>query len=176
MWRHAKGMKREIEHRLSVSAAQVGTKAALGVFLFTLLMITREGMETALLMSTLLFQGGAANIIAGAALGTAAAAFVAWLWSRYGHRVNLALFFQVTAVFLAVFVVQLGIYGFHELAEANVFPNSQALHWATEPYGPDGIYGQYLSYSLVVLPMAWLLVSSLMPRKHGASSQQPATR
>ena len=67
-----------------------------------------------------------------------APAFVAWLWSRYGHRVNLALFFQVTAVFLLVFVVQLLIYGFHELTEANIFPNSEPLHGATEPYGPDG--------------------------------------
>ncbi len=71
------------------------------------------------------------------------------LWSRYGHRVNLALFFQVTAIFLLVFVGQLLIYGFHELTEANIFPNSEALHWATEPYGPDGVYGQYLTYLLV---------------------------
>ena len=53
-------------------------------------------------------------------------------------RVNLGLFFQVTAIFLLVFVAQLLIYGFHELTEANLFPNSEALHWATEPYGPDG--------------------------------------
>ena len=67
---------------------------------------------------------------------------MAWLWSRYGHRVNLGLFFQVTAVFLLVFVVQLLIYGFHELTEANIFPYSEPLHWATEPYGPDGRYGR----------------------------------
>ena len=48
------------------------------------------------------------------------AAFIAFLWSRFGHRVNLSRFFQVTAVFLAVFVVQLVIYGFHELTEANI--------------------------------------------------------
>ena len=89
------------------------------------------------------------NIIGGAVAGTLVAAFIAWLWSRYGHRVNLARFFQVTAVFLLVFVVQLLIYGFHELAEANIFPNSQPWHDATEPYGPDGVYGQYLTYLLV---------------------------
>ena len=55
-------------------------------------------------------------------------------------------------MFLAVFVVQLLIYGFHELTEANLFPDSEPLHWATEPYGPDGIYGQYLSYMLVACP------------------------
>ena len=138
MWRHAKRMKREIEARLESSAAQLGTKAFLGVFLFTVLMITREGMETALLMAQLIFQNSAADIVGGAAAGVICAAFVAWLWSRYGHRVNLAVFFQVTAVFLAVFVVQLLIYGLHELTEANLFPGSEPLHWATEPYGPDG--------------------------------------
>ena len=85
---------------------------------------------------------------------------------------NLALFFQVTAVFLAVFVVQLLIYGFHELTEANLFPDSEALHWATEPYGPDGIYGQDLSYSLVLLPMGWLTVSALMGRKPVGSTRR----
>ena len=86
---------------------------------------------------------------------------MAALWSRYGHRVNLALFFQVTAIFLLVFVGQLLIYGFHELTEANIFPNSEALHWATEPYGPDGIYGQYLTYMLVAVPLGWLLFAML---------------
>ena len=134
-------------------------------------MITREGMETALLMNALLFQVQSMQIVAGAVAGTIAAAFVAWLWSRYGHRVNLARFFQVTAVFLLVFVVQLLIYGFHELTEANIFPNSQPLHEATEPYGPDGIYGQYLTYLLVVLPLAWLAIANLFKREHAQRSQ-----
>ena len=96
---------------------------------------------------------------------------MAWLWSRYGHRVNLALFFQVTALFLAVFVVQLLIYGFHELTEANIFPNSQPWHDATEPFGPDGIYGQYLTYLLVLLPLTWLAVSSFRHRGGSHRSQ-----
>jgi high-affinity iron transporter len=112
-------------------------------------------------MGTLLTQVQAMSIIGGAVAGTLTAAGVAMLWSRYGHRVNLALFFQVTAIFLLVFVGQLLIYGFHELTEANLFPGSEALHWATEPYGPDGIYGQYLTYMLVALPMGWLLFAML---------------
>jgi high-affinity iron transporter len=164
MWRTAKKIKSEIEGHLRESTEKTGTAAWVGVFLFTLLMISREGMETALLMGTLLFQQTPMNIIAGASVGTLSAAFVAWLWSRYGHRVNLGLFFQVTAVFLLIFVAQLLIYGFHELAEANIFPYSEPLHTATEPYGPDGRYGQYLTYLLVMLPLGWLAFSSLMPR------------
>ena len=49
--------------------------------------------------------------------------------------------------------MQLLIYGFHELTEANIFPNSQPWHDATEPFGPDGVYGQYLTYLLVLLPL-----------------------
>ena len=166
MWRTGRRMKTVIEGRLEESTGRTRAAAFGGVLGFTVLMITREGMETALLMKTLLFQIRIPTVIAGAVLGTFSAAFVAWLWSRYGQRVNLARFFQVTAIFLLVFVVQLGIYGFHELTEANIgIPNSEALHWATEPYGPDGRYGQMLTYLLVLLPVAWLVVSNLVPRR-----------
>lgn len=165
MWRTGKRMKRHIEGRLESSAGKAGAAAFAGVLGFTVLMITREGMETALLMNTLLFQIKAPAIIAGAIGGTVSAAAVAWLWSRYGQRVNLSRFFQVTAIFLLVFVAQLLIYSFHELMEANIgIPNSEALHWATEPYGPDGRYGQLLTYLLVVLPVGWLLLSNLFHR------------
>ena len=171
MWRAGRHMKKDIEGRLAASSLRVGRAAFWGVFGFTLLMITREGMETAMLMNALLFQVQAVNIIAGAIAGTLISAFVAYLWSRYGHRVNLGRFFQVTAVFLLVFVVQLLIYGFHELAEANVLPNSEALHWATEPYGPDGAYGQYLTYLLVAMPLGWLALSTLFNRNSPSRSQ-----
>ncbi len=161
MWRMAKKIKSEIEGQLRTSAEKTGAGAWVGVFLFTLLMISREGMETALLMGTLLTQVQTMSIVGGAVAGTVSAALVAALWSRFGHRVNLALFFQVTAIFLLVFVAQLLIYGFHELTEANLFPGSEALHWATEPYGPDGVYGQYLTYLLVAVPLGWLLLALL---------------
>lgn len=164
MWRAGKRMKKDIEGHLEASSSRAGRAAFAGVFAFTLLMITREGMETALLMNALLFQVRSMQVFSGALGGTLVAAFIAWLWSRYGHRVNLSRFFQVTAVFLLVFVVQLLIYGFHELTEANIFTSSRLLHDATEAYGPDGIYGQYLSYMLVLLPLAWLAVSGLLHR------------
>ena len=170
MWRTAKRIRRDIEGHLQSSTLRTGTAAFAGVFGFTLLMITREGMETVLLMSSLLFQVKVLSVTMGAVAGTLLAALVAWLWSRYGQRVNLALFFQVTAVFLLVFVLQLLIYGFHELTEANLFPYSEPLHWATEPYGPDGRYGKYLTYFLVLLPMGWLAIASLRGTAASAGS------
>lgn len=171
MWRAGRRMKRDIEGRLEESSLKTGRAAILGVFVFTLLMITREGMETALLMNALLFQVRSMEIIGGAVGGTLLAAGIALLWSRFGHRVNLARFFQVTAVFLFVFVFQLLIYGFHELTEANLFPGSEAWHAATEPYGPDGIYGQYLTYLLVALPLGWLAIATLTKRSSQATQR-----
>ena len=113
-------------------------------------------------------------MVFGALGGMALAAFVASLWSRFGHRVNLGLFFQVTAVFLMIFVVQLLIYGFHELTEANIFPYSEPLHIATEPYGPDGLYGKYLTYLLVLMPMGWLAFASVFGGRKPIPTQTPA--
>ncbi len=174
MWRAGRRMKRDIEGKLEESSRRTGSAAFLGVFAFTLLMITREGMETALLMNALLFQVRSMQIVGGALAGTLFAAGIALLWSRFGHRINLARFFQVTAVFLFVFVFQLLIYGFHELTEANLFPGSEAWHNATEPYGPDGVYGQYLSYLLVLLPLGWLALAGFTKRGHAAQRSQTA--
>ena len=165
MWRTARTMKRDIEAKLEAATESArGIAAFGGVFLFTLLMITREGMEAALLLISVSFQMSTLPFIGGAILGLFMAAAIALLWARYGHRVNLGLFFQVTALFLLVFVVQLFIYSFHEFCEAGIFPNSEVLHAATEPYGPDGQYGRLLSYSLVLLPLGWLAFSSLLQK------------
>jgi high-affinity iron transporter len=156
MWRTGRRMKGEIEQHLHSSATRTGVGALIGVFLFTLLMIGREGMETALLLLQL---RQTLNLAAGAAAGVGVAAFVAWLWTRYGHRVNLGLFFQVTAIFLFVFVVQLFIQSIHEMSEQGFLPHSEFIHAATESWGPDSVFGHALTYMLVILPLGWLLIA-----------------
>jgi high-affinity iron transporter len=175
MWRAAKTVKRGIERRLGAAAEKPPMAAFAGVFLFTVLMITREGMETALFLNAVVFQVGSAAVFVGAVAGVLTAAVVAWLWSHYGHRVNLSQFLQVTALFLLVFVVQLLVYGFHELTEANVLPYSEQLHWATEPYGPDGRYGQFLTYFLVLLPVGWLAVTAWNQRSSPSRRAVPTS-
>lgn len=157
MWRAGKRMKGDIEGRLQSSSVRGGTAAFLGVLLFTILMVSREGMETALLLMQL---RDTLHLFAGAAAGFAGAAVFAWLWSKFGHRVNLGLFFQVTAIFLFVFVVQLLIYGVHEMSEQNMIPYSEAIHEATESWGPDSAFGHLLTYLLVLLPLGWLTLKS----------------
>jgi len=159
MWRAGRQIKGDIEGHLRSSAKQAGLAAAVGVFLFTLLMVGREGVETALLLIQL---HTTPNLAAGATIGAFCAAFVAWLWSRFGHRLNLGLFFQTTAIFLFVFVVQLLISGVHETSEQGYLPFSNAIHDATEAWGPDSPFGHLLSYLLLILPLGWLGVRGLL--------------
>ena len=69
MWRAGRHMKGAIENHLRSSSEQTGRAAFAGVFLFTGLMISREGIETALL---LLQVQQAPALISGAILGVAA--------------------------------------------------------------------------------------------------------
>jgi high-affinity iron transporter len=165
MLRAAKHMRRQIGARLETVSQRPPRGAWTGVFLFVVLMITREGMETAFITASLFHQTQAAHFVVGALAGLALAAALAWAWSRYGHRVDLGLFFRLTSIFLLIFAVQLIIYAFHEATEANLLPLDNAYwHLATEPYGPEGQYGALVTYALVIVPAAWLGLSALKLR------------
>ncbi len=156
MWRTAPHLKTDMEKRLSSVSVGKPTKGAfLGIFFFTAFMIAREGMETALL----LFQIHEPGIMGGIAVGLLFATALSVFWVRLGHLINLKLFFQVTALFLLLFVGQILIYSFHEFSEAGVLPNSEALHLATEPYSPEGIYGKWISLLMVAVCAVWLVVA-----------------
>ena len=161
MLRAAQEMRRHIGARLESAAQRADRAAWIGVFLFVVLMITREGMETAFITASLFRQTDTAHFVWGALIGLSLAALLAWAWSRYGHRVDLGLFFRVTSIFLLLFAVQLLIYAFHEATEGNLLPIDNAYwHIATEPYGPEGEYGALLTYALVLVPAAWLAISA----------------
>ncbi len=154
-WFTAATMKKNMETRLSQAAEKPATRSAwLGVFLFTVFMISREGMETALLLIQL---RGVHAATTGIFLGLAAAGIMAVAWARFGNLIDLKLFFQVTAIFLFLFILQILIYSFHEFTEAGLFPNSEALHLATEPFSPEGLYGRWLGVVMVGICGFWLL-------------------
>ena len=160
MLKAAKRMRRDIAAKLDDVTARPGRGAWIGVFLFIVLMVLREGMETAFITASLFRQTDAGPFMVGALAGMALAAALAWAWWRYGHRVNLALFFKVTSAFLVLFALQLLVFAFHESTEANLLPIDNAYwHLATEPYGPEGEYGALLTYALVLVPAAWLALS-----------------
>lgn len=168
MWRHGASVKARMEERLGeVSAKPSGWAAYLGIFLFTALTISREGMETALM----LLQVRSPRLVWGALLGLLAAISLAWAWGQFGHLINVKRFFQVTGIFLLLFMAQVAIYTFHEFSEAGLLPNSEALHTATEKFSPDGLYGQWFSLVMVGVCAVWLAAAWLIDRGRGTHSR-----
>ncbi|MEA2164262.1 MAG: high-affinity iron transporter [Thermoanaerobaculia bacterium] len=159
VWRVAPRMKGDMERRLDTYTSATSRFLAIaGVFLFTVLMVTREGMETALM----LIQVRNSRFIIGSLLGIAAAAAMSWAWAHYGHRIDIKRFFQVTGLFLLLFTIQILFYSVHEFSEAEVLGRwSEAIHNATEPYSPVGIYGKWISIAMVGLCAAWLVGVSM---------------
>ena len=172
MWRTGPKLHQHIREKLTAASSNGSIVAAVfGVFIFTFLMITREGMETALL----LMQVKDSHLIQGALLGLVAAVAFAIGWAKFGHLLNLKRFFQVTSIFLLLFMVQVAIYSFHEFTEAGLLPNSEMLHTATEKWSPDGLYGKWFSPIMVGICALWLLGAWLIdrPRNAAVSPQLP---
>jgi high-affinity iron transporter len=166
MLKMGKHMKSEITGAIDKAVANPGNGAKAAIFAFVLLMIGREGLEAATMIASLAQSNDSANLVVGGILGLIVAGAVAWAWSKYGHRINLGLFFQVTAVFMVIFSIQLLIYAFHEYTESVEVANLGIIdnaywHAATETFGPQGRIGAWISYSLVLVPLAFLAYSFL---------------
>jgi len=168
IWRVAPHMKRDMEVRIEQHASKGSGWAWVGVFGFTLLMITREGMETALL----LIQVRQGRFWLGCALGLVCAASMAWLWAHYGHRVNVKRFFQVTGLFLLLFAVQILFYAVHEFSEAEILPNSEAIHLATEPYSADGRYSLWIMFAMIAFCGIWLAGATALDRARATAASR----
>ena len=156
MWKHGAQEKKEMEKRLGDIAQRPSkAKELFGVFVFTVFMVAREGMETALM----LIQVPQGHVFAGVALGLLATIAYCYLWVKFSAHINVKLFFQVTGIFLLLFVAQILIYSIHEFSESGVIPNSEAFHLATEPFSPDGIYGRWFGPATVLICASWLVIS-----------------
>ena len=155
MWRVGPRFKSDVERKLFKVSSRASRWAAFsGVFLFSVLMITREGME----MVVMLIQIRQGQFVAGILLGLVAAVALSYAWLRFSYVINLKRFFKVTSIFLLLFLVQVAIYSVHEFSEAGVFPNSTLIHNATEQFSPVGVYGKWFSLSIVLICLFWLIV------------------
>lgn len=179
MLRMGRQMKGQIDARLARASARPSVGAYAAVFLFVLLMVGREGVETATMLASLAAASDLRHLALGGVAGFALAGVLAWGWTRYGRRVDLSLFFRVTAVFMILFSVQLTVYAFHEFTEAGVVPlvDNEYWHVATEDLA-EGTIGQWLSYSLLLAPLGFLLYGWLTRGRAGppAPAQAPQPR
>ena len=128
-------------------AAAVATVAAATV------VVVRQTIEIGAVFAAafeLRSRDATAVIVAAAAI----AAALAWTWPRVSRALSTEAVTVATRSFVIVFVGVLVVYTGHELAEARLLPGSEAIHAATEAYGPDGLYGVHFSDLLVLVPIA----------------------
>jgi hypothetical protein len=116
--------------------------------------VVRQTMEIGSTFATAAFDLRSLDATSAVAQGALMSLVVATLWTWWRRRLSHTMLVAATRAFVAVFLAQLLLYAFHESAEARVLPWSDVLHAATEPYGPDGIYGVHFSDLLVVIPLA----------------------
>ncbi len=93
-----------------------------GLFFVTFFAVAREGVETALFLSTAAFATDALSTLVGAVLGLVIATLVGFLVYTSTVRLNLRQFFNVTGFLLLLFAAGLFAHGIHEFQEAGVFP------------------------------------------------------
>ena len=155
--RHGREMKGLIVQGLDRAKSNPNTNFA--IFLFALLMVGREGVEAATMISAIVVGGDGGGALLGGVIGLLLAAGLAGAWLAYGRAVNLTLFFNATATFMVLFSIQLMIYAFHEFSEAGALPfvDNDLWHFRTEPFGPEGEWGILLTYALVVAPMTLII-------------------
>lgn len=158
--RTAKHIRHNIGQSLESHAQKTGAAAEIGVFFFALLMVAREGMETALMLGAISASTDAAMMLAGALAGAAAVGVIAWLWTSQSQKINLRLFLQVTGVFLVLFSLDLMLYGLHELSEMAAIPligeaMNTNIHIWSEPY-EHAAHSGIITAGLLGVPILWL--------------------
>jgi high-affinity iron transporter len=159
MLKVGKAMGQEISAGIG-KATLDGGRAWWSVFLFTLFMVGREGVESAAMLSSLAANAEMQGLFVGGLIGLGTAATIAMLWSKFGRQVNLSRFFTVTAVFMLALAALLALKAFFEFTEVNLVPLIDNAYWhnATEAY-VEGDYAQIASVMLVLAPTVWLILA-----------------
>jgi high-affinity iron transporter len=171
MFKVGKTLGQEISAGIGIAALDED-RAWWSVFLFTLFMVGREGVESAAMLSSLAANSEMQNLFAGGLIGLGAAAGIALLWTRFGSQVNLSRFFNVTATFMLALAALLVLKAFFEFTEVNLIPMIDNAYWhnATEAY-VEGDYAHMASLMLALAPMVWLILAHWLDQRYVVQRQ-----
>ena len=172
MWRSAKGLKKEIESKVEEIAAQSDqgkSGAWIALFLFTFLMIVREGIETVIFLRAVNVSSDAIISFAGGIVGLLLAVAFGIFFVRGSIRIDLGRFFKITGIVLFIFVIQLLIGGVHELSEGGLIdigPRGMAI------IGPIVKNNALFLIGILLIPALMLLI----PAHSASKSSETASR
>jgi FTR1 family protein len=156
MWRHAHALSGELKGSLSrILARERSGSVAAGLFLFTFLMVFREGIETVLFLSAVSLTTSGLMAVLGVIIGLAVAITFGVFFVRGSLRIDLGRFFKITGIALGVFVVQLLLNGYHELSEAGWAPANETTMAMIGPLVKNEFF---FVAAVLALPLLMLLV------------------
>src|SRR6185503_1687222 len=163
-----RSVRRSVVDEASPSHVGAGWLIALAVA--TVVIVNRQTMEIAVVFKAVLDMRSrdAFLAITGA---VAASLALAYTYVQVSRRCPALVCKRATVAVATVFFLQALVYAFHESAEAGFLPFSEMLHAASEPYGPDGVYGQWVSLLLLVVPIAAAANTRTPPRREAAAAR-----
>ena len=126
----------------------IATGGLWGIVVLGFVSVAREGVETTLLLWSMVQSfGNAPESLAGAVLGILCAAVLGWLVARGMLRLNLRRFFTWTGAFLIVVAAGVLAYGIGDLQEAGVLPGPNTV---LAPVGDGVVAGGWAGF-----PFGW---------------------
>ncbi len=160
MARAAKSLKKDIESQVERFSS---TGSKVGLFLFTFLLVLREGVETVLILAAVEFTTSELMGFLGTLLGVGASLLFGVMFVRGSLRIDLGKFFRVTTVILIFVAVQLVVSGLHELSESGYLPSNKQTMAFIGPIVRNDIF-----FFVTVLALAALMLLFEQKRRAGA--------
>jgi high-affinity iron transporter len=168
MWRHSHSISGEMKGSLGrILARESSGSVWAGLFLFTFLMVFREGVETVLFLSALSLTTSGLMAILGVLAGLALAIAFGVLFVRGSLRIDLGRFFKITGIALGIFVLQLLINGYHELSEAGWLPANERTMATVGPLVQNEFF---FIAAVLALPLLMLIIPGGQRREAPAAS------
>ncbi|MFL6192990.1 MAG: Fe-S-containing protein [Thermoanaerobaculia bacterium] len=156
MWRHSHAISGELKGSLSkILARERAGSVAAGLFLFTFLMVFREGVETVLFLSALSLTTNGLTAALGVLIGLTLAVVFGIFFVRGSLRIDLGRFFKITGIALFIFILQLLANGYHELSEAGWLPANETTMATIGPLVKNELF---FVAAVLALPLLMLLI------------------
>jgi high-affinity iron transporter len=174
MWRHAHSISGEMKGSLGRILERDRPAAVMtGLFLFTFLMVFREGVETVLFLSAVSLSTQGLLAFLGALLGLGAAVAFAVFFVRGSLKIDLGRFFTITGIALLIFIVQLLLNGYHELSEAEWLPANPTTMAVIGPLVKNEFF---FVAAVLALPLLILLIPGRRAASSAPTTDKPAQR
>ena len=174
MWRNGHRISQGMTSSLArITSRGSATAVFGGLFLFTFLMVVREGVETVLFLAAVSLTTTGLATLLGAFVGLGLAVWFGILFVRGSLRIDLGRFLKVTAIALGIFVIQLLVNGYHELAEAHWLPANPT---SMRIVGPLVAHEFFFVAAIVALPLLAIAMPGGQRRRPAAATEGAEAR